>query len=828
MTVRNSILLLWLGGLASALSQTECSVPGLSVPCTYHDEFAVVQGDILLPARPAASKGPPTALVAHPPFAAQPWSGGVIPYGFDPGVANREAVLAAMRAWETLVPVHFKERTVETDYVRIRAGSCSAQIGMVGGVQSMYAACAPGAMIHELGHTLGLLHEHTRHDAARWIDIPFSRLPLNRVTSWYPMQRAADSGPYDYASIMHYPLQDDLFGRPGVTTIPRGIPIAYDAEKGRPSRGDVEALLRYYGFPIAAYTVATHPAGLPVVVDGVTYDSPHEFDWPAGTLHIIEAPGQAGSGTVRYTFAHWSDGGGRVHQVAATPDVTLFIANMQVNGQVEAVSEDPSCGSADMEGGLIPGFVPRTAEAVLRATPNAGFTFLRWVGSDGATYGGNPLRIVVTPTTAISFRAEFTAEPTTAIDADTAGMPVFVDGVRIQAPYRAVWAPDSQHTVSAVVSVESPSGYRQRFIAWSDGNPDPWRVVSAGRIETSLTVRYLTEYRLVVTSGPIGFLRPILPSDATPPQVKMDPPSTDGYYPAGSTVKVRFEPEAGLAFVGWDGSIASSESAIELHLDAPYLIGLDARPPREIWPGSIYDAASGIPWDTRPIAPGQILKILGAGLGPPSGVSSLMLQSGILPLELGGTQVLFDGEPAPLLYSSDREVLVEVPVTAKASNRVQAVVVYQGMAGPSSGSGPVEAVAPSVFQVSGASPYQALAWNEDGSENGSTRPAPPGSLIAVMVNGLGPPPVSLAALSAYVGGYRADVVSLVMGPGMPASVSLVVIRIPEWVAGEALTVAVGVDASKSPNPATIVVGDTRDRGADPAGSGEGRRAARRR
>ncbi|MBI5087227.1 MAG: IPT/TIG domain-containing protein [Acidobacteria bacterium] len=797
-------LLLWWGS-HPAIGQTGCALPGSNVPCITHDEFAVVEGDILVPLPSGAAKGTRTALVAQAPFAAQPWTGGVIPYAFDPGVANREAARSAMRRWEALVPVQFKERTVETNYVRIRAGSCSSSIGMAGGVQSMYADCPPGAMIHELGHILGLLHEHTRHDAGRWLDIPFARLPFNRVTSWYPMRRAADSGPYDYASIMHYPLIDDLFGHPGVTTIPRGIPTAYDAENGQPSRGDVEALHRFYGSAISVYTVATHPAGLPVLVDGIAYNSPQAFDWAAGTTHTIEAAAQTGEEAVRYTFAHWSDGGGRVHTVAATGDVTLFIANMQVHGQIGAVSEDPARGSVELAGGVIPGFVPRSGEAVLSATPNPGFKFARWVDAEGAVYGANPLRIVVMPGTPSSFRAEFTNEPITVIDSDPAGMPVTVDGIRVQTPFGAAWPAGSEHTVAALVSIESPNGYRQKFSGWSDGVLDPWRKVTSGGESARWTARYTSECRLVVTQGPLIFLRPFLPNDRTPPQVTIDPSSVDGYYPAGSTVRIRFEPKGELHFAGWDGSIVSGEPEIELRLEMPHLIGLDARLPREVWPGTIYDAASGIPWDTRPIAPGQVVKITGTGLGPASGLRAQMLQAGVLPLELGGTQVFFDGTPAPILYSSDGELLVEVPPTAPVGARVQLQVAYQGMSGAPSGPGSVAATAPAIFRAPGSPRFQALAWNEDGSENGSTQPAPPGSLLTVMVNGLGAAPASMQAVSAFAGGYRAEVVSLMMAPGLPDTVQLVAIRLPDWLEGEAHTLAVAVDGNMSASPATVAI-----------------------
>ena len=62
-------------------------------------------------------------------------------------------------------------------------------------------------MLHELGHTLGLFHEHNRPDRDRYIEIIwenitfptsiFNKEPQSEVNSW--------NIPYDYKSITHFP-----------------------------------------------------------------------------------------------------------------------------------------------------------------------------------------------------------------------------------------------------------------------------------------------------------------------------------------------------------------------------------------------------------------------------------------------------------------------------------------------------------------------------------------------------------------------------------------------------------------------------------------------
>ncbi|CAL1543600.1 unnamed protein product [Lymnaea stagnalis] len=89
--------------------------------------------------------------------------------------------------------------------------SCNSQLGMVGGVQSLNLQ-APGCRfkglyLHEIGHALGLVHEHQLPDRDNYIEIlyynvaPHMRIWFNKYTT-----REVDqmSVPYEYSSVMHY------------------------------------------------------------------------------------------------------------------------------------------------------------------------------------------------------------------------------------------------------------------------------------------------------------------------------------------------------------------------------------------------------------------------------------------------------------------------------------------------------------------------------------------------------------------------------------------------------------------------------------------------
>jgi hypothetical protein len=82
-----------------------------------------------------------------------------------------------------------------------------------------------------------------------------------------------------------------------------------------------------YGFPAGGITISTHVNGLKIVVDGVTYTAPQQFDWAAGSKHSIEAPDEQIQGEMQYEFGRWNDDGAASHLITASPELTLYTAN---------------------------------------------------------------------------------------------------------------------------------------------------------------------------------------------------------------------------------------------------------------------------------------------------------------------------------------------------------------------------------------------------------------------------------------------------------------------------------------------------------------------
>ena len=104
------------------------------------------------------------------------WINGVIPFKFDMSVnpALQSAIVQAQQAWEAVTPVRFVPQQNEADFVLYRnvpgVSRCSSPAGRKGGPHEIKCALKATttdtlrALVHEIGHAIGLQHEHQRLD----------------------------------------------------------------------------------------------------------------------------------------------------------------------------------------------------------------------------------------------------------------------------------------------------------------------------------------------------------------------------------------------------------------------------------------------------------------------------------------------------------------------------------------------------------------------------------------------------------------------------------------------------------------------------------------
>jgi uncharacterized protein (TIGR03437 family) len=168
------------------------------------------------------------------------------------------------------------------------------------------------------------------------------------------------------------------------------------------------------------------------------------------------------------------------------------------------------------------------------------------------------------------------------------------------------------------------------------------------------------------------------------------------------------------------------------------------------------------------VSPGQISTLVGFGIGPDKGVAYPDL--GKVPLSLGGVQVFFDDQPAPLLYAQSRQVNFVAPFELSGRPSTTVRLIYKGTTfGPFDV--PVTFANPAFFRLHAGISAQAAAINQDGTINSSEKPARQGSVVALYGTGFGltDPPCTTGALNAPAAVNLAPGVTVVInaGPGSP-------------------------------------------------------------
>ncbi|MDQ1832156.1 M12 family metallopeptidase [Massilia scottii] len=169
------------------------------------------------------------------------WQG---PAGLTPPDAAPEGAPVGIAAHDgdlleaVVVPANNVPSTVS---VRgLQGWSAVSQIGSGFGTQ---------AIIHELGHALGLLHEHQRPDRNSFVTYNAANVMAGKEHNFTIPPEAQPLGRYDYASVMHYSAGAFSAPNMGPTLVP---PAGVATGNAAPSAEDAQVLGYVYGRVSAA------------------------------------------------------------------------------------------------------------------------------------------------------------------------------------------------------------------------------------------------------------------------------------------------------------------------------------------------------------------------------------------------------------------------------------------------------------------------------------------------------------------------------------------------------------------------------------------------
>ena len=299
---------------------------------------------------------------------------------------------------------------------------------------------------------------------------------------------------------------------------------------------------------------------------------------------------------------------------------------------------------------------------------------------------------------------------------------------------------------------------------------------------------------------------------------------TGGTTPKDVNVSVN---TAGLAASGspYQGSIritAPGVLASPITINVTLTVAVAATPV----PTTVVSNASGA---LGPIAPGELITIVGTTLGPATpadGVLFTVNAQGNVDSSLAGVRVLFSDIPGTPIYVSPGQINVIAPYEIENRGSINVVVENQGVQ-----SGLIQVAvanfAPGLYTNNLTGAGQVTAVNQNGTLNGPAgggfSPAAQGSILTVYATGFGqtsphsitgsvtPIPHTTVDLlrvngtvTATIGGQTADVQFAGEAPGIVTGVTQLNIKVPNGVSGDRLPISVSVNGISTPLIGTTV------------------------
>ena len=244
-------------------------------------------------------------------------------------------------------------------------------------------------------------------------------------------------------------------------------------------------------------------------------------------------------------------------------------------------------------------------------------------------------------------------------------------------------------------------------------------------------------------------------------------------------------------------------------------ITIAATPVRPVFPAqAVVNAAS---YQGAGVAPGEVITIFGSNLGAAS-AQFPAVAAGLVDSVAGGTRVLFDGVPAPMIYALAGQVSAVAPFAIGGRTSTQVQIEYLG-ARSDAVAVPVVAAAPAIFTLDRSGRGAGAILNQDLTVNGAANPARRGSTIVIYATGGGTMPGALdgrlsqppyaqlpGGAVVRIAGLPAQVTYAGAAPGIVAGVIQINAIVPEGApTGAAIAIELSIGGAASQAGVTLAI-----------------------
>lgn len=205
-------------GLIMTLLATGCASKLESAQTSEVDpEKSVIMDDMILDLDEMSAGGVQQGAKGFTAYQSTPWTNGVIPVKFDSTIntTRKNKFLAQCARWTKVANVKCVTYTNQAKFLLVTAKDttqCYAHVGMgkTAGTRVFnfginWCWDYDWSILHDIGHVMGLIHEHQRSDRDKYIEVLTSNILPGYAFAFDKLGTSQNVTAYDFQSIMQYP-----------------------------------------------------------------------------------------------------------------------------------------------------------------------------------------------------------------------------------------------------------------------------------------------------------------------------------------------------------------------------------------------------------------------------------------------------------------------------------------------------------------------------------------------------------------------------------------------------------------------------------------------